>query len=115
MREHGSLLTANRPTRVNHSRCFYEAVPATPRKGRRPGAVRRGPGRACWSGSVSSLLPFRPQLMPAPIYPFLKCCVAAAVPRLGKFLAGLVPGGPALVEVVEFGADVWERWKKEKP
>src|SRR4051812_23054118 len=49
------------------------------------------------------------------MFPLLNCCVAAAVPRLGKFLAGLVPGGDALVEAVEFGADVWERWKKLKP
>jgi hypothetical protein len=49
------------------------------------------------------------------MFPLLNCCAAAAVKRLGKFLVGLVPGGDALIEVVEFGADVWERWKKQKP
>src|SRR3954447_25948679 len=49
------------------------------------------------------------------MFPLLNCSAAAAVNRLGKFLVGLVPGGDALVEVVEFGADVWERWKKQKP
>src|SRR3989442_15245918 len=49
------------------------------------------------------------------MFPLLNCCVATAAPRLGKFLANLVPGGGALIDVVEFGADVWERWKKQKP
>src|SRR5260370_1864814 len=49
------------------------------------------------------------------MFPLLNCCVGAAVNRLGKFLVGLVPGGDALIEVVEFGAEVWERWKKQKP
>jgi formylglycine-generating enzyme required for sulfatase activity len=49
------------------------------------------------------------------MFPLLNCCVEAAVNRLGKFIVCLVPGGSALIEVVEFGTDVWERWKKQKP
>jgi hypothetical protein len=49
------------------------------------------------------------------MFPLLNCCVAAAVPRLGKFLVSFVPGASALIDVVEFGADVRERWKKQKP
>ncbi len=49
------------------------------------------------------------------MFPLLNCCVEAAVNRIGKFLVALVPGGGALIEVVEFGADVWERWKKQNP
>ena len=49
------------------------------------------------------------------MFPLLNCCVEATVNRLGKILVCLVPGGDALIEVVEFGADVWERWKKQKP
>jgi len=49
------------------------------------------------------------------MFPLLNCCAEAAVKRLGKFLVCLVPGGHAMLEVVEFSADVWERWKKQKP
>src|SRR5262245_59964192 len=50
------------------------------------------------------------------MFPLLNCCVEAAIPRLAKFLFSLaVPGGGTLIEVAEFSADVWERWKKLKP
>src|SRR5258708_15974250 len=60
MRVHGFCLLPNRPNAGRQARgVTTEAVPATPRKGRRPGAVLSwplaGPGR---SGSGSSLLFF---------------------------------------------------------
>jgi N-acetylneuraminic acid mutarotase len=50
------------------------------------------------------------------MFPLLNCCVAAVVERLGKLQIRLVvPNDGGLFEVVEFGADVWVRWKKQKP
>lgn len=30
-------------------------------------------------------------------------------------MIGLLPGGSAFIEIAEYTADVWERWKKRKP
>jgi hypothetical protein len=49
------------------------------------------------------------------MFPLINCCAAVAIKRLGKFLVGLVPCGDALLEAVEFGGEVWEKWKKQKP
>ena len=67
MREHGFLSSPNRPNAGLTARgVSSEAVPATPRKGRRPGAVLSwplaGPGR---SGSGSSLRFFGERQWPA--------------------------------------------------